>query len=96
MSTAEKIFHKAQNLPEEAQDKLLGLAEEFAKDSIATPLNSLTLRETAELRGKLAAWEDDWNAPRHGDLRPDLNLRIIPTASPFPVRFPPRRLFFYE
>jgi hypothetical protein len=23
----------------------------------------LTLRESAELRGKLAAWEDDWNAP---------------------------------
>ncbi len=23
----------------------------------------LTLVEVAELRGKLAAWEDDWNAP---------------------------------
>ena len=23
----------------------------------------LTLQETAELRGKLAAWEEDWNAP---------------------------------
>ena len=23
----------------------------------------LTLHESAELRGKLAAWEDDWNAP---------------------------------
>jgi hypothetical protein len=24
---------------------------------------SLTPKEVAELRGKLAAWEDDWNAP---------------------------------
>ena len=23
----------------------------------------LTLRESAEVRGKLAAWEEDWNAP---------------------------------
>ena len=23
----------------------------------------LTLHEAAELRGKLAAWEEDWNAP---------------------------------
>lgn len=24
---------------------------------------SLTLEQTAELRGKFAAWEEDWNAP---------------------------------
>jgi hypothetical protein len=29
-------------------------------DAVAQPL---TLRESAELRGKLAAWEEDWNAP---------------------------------
>ena len=30
MSTAEKIFQKAQTLPEPAQDKLLQIAEEMA------------------------------------------------------------------
>ena len=62
MSTAEKIFQAAQNLPEEAQDKLLHVAEELSR-KCATNSKHLTLQETAELRGKLAAWEDDWNAP---------------------------------
>ena len=63
VSTAEKIFHKAQSLPEQAQDKLLRVAEELARESQSEAKNVLTLRETAELRGKFAAWEDDWNAP---------------------------------
>jgi hypothetical protein len=63
MSTAEKIFHKAQSLPEQAQNKLLHLAEELAKDSRVTASDSLTLQETAGLRGKFSAWEEDWNAP---------------------------------
>jgi hypothetical protein len=63
MSTAEKIFEKARGLPELAQDKLLRVAEELAREHLAVTSNSLTLREAAELRGKLAAWEEDWNAP---------------------------------
>jgi hypothetical protein len=63
VSTAEKIFQKARSLPEQAQDTLLRFAEELAKESVTATSKSLTLRETAELRGKLAAWEEDWNAP---------------------------------
>jgi len=63
MSTAEKIFQKAQTLPEQAQDKLLQVAEEMARQYPAAASNPLTLHEAAELRGKLAAWEEDWNAP---------------------------------
>ena len=63
MSTAEKIFQKAQALPEPAQDKLLHIAEEMAREHPSTPSSPLTLHEAAELRGKLAAWEEDWNAP---------------------------------
>jgi hypothetical protein len=65
MSTAEKIFEKAQVLPEPAQDALLRMAEELAIRYSPQPEDSaqLTLREAAELRGKLAAWEEDWNAP---------------------------------
>jgi hypothetical protein len=63
MSTAEKIFRQAQSLPEQAQDKLLRVAEELAREFQPESKTSLTLHETAELRGKLAAWEDDWNAP---------------------------------
>jgi hypothetical protein len=63
VSTAEKIFQKAQSLPELAQDKLLHVAEELARECQSVPSSPLTLRETAELRGKLAAWEEDWNAP---------------------------------
>ena len=62
MSTAEKIFQKAQSLPEDAQDKLLDVAEELAREHPAGILSPLTLHEAAELRGKLASWEDDWNA----------------------------------
>ena len=63
MSTAEKIFKKAQGLPEQAQDKLLHVAEELAREYLLASSGSLTLREAAELRGKLGAWEEDWNAP---------------------------------
>lgn len=63
MSTAEKIFKKAQALPEPAQDALLHVAEEMARQYPSTISSPLTLIEAAELRGKLAAWEEDWNAP---------------------------------
>jgi hypothetical protein len=63
MSMAEKIFQKTQALPEPAQDKLLHIAEEMARQYPSAASNPLTLREAAELRGKLAAWEEDWNAP---------------------------------
>lgn len=62
VSTAEKIFEKAQSLPEQAQDKLLQAAEELAR-KFPSSSSPLTLHEAAELRGKLAAWEEDWNAP---------------------------------
>ena len=58
MSTAEKIFRKAQALPEQAQDTLLHIAEEMERKCGSTASNPLTLHEAAELRGKLAAWED--------------------------------------
>ena len=63
MSTAEKIFERAQQLPEPAQDKLLRVAEELAREYPSEISRSLSLHEAAELRGKLAAWEEDWNAP---------------------------------
>ena len=63
MSTAEKIFQKAQSLPAQAQDQLLCVAEELAREYPPAASNPLTLHEAAELRGKLAAWEEDWNAP---------------------------------
>ena len=63
VSTVEKIFLKAQDLPEEAQQKLLRLAEELTREYPSATSSPLTLREAAELRCKLAAWEDDWNAP---------------------------------
>jgi hypothetical protein len=63
MSTAEKIFQKALALPEPAQDKLLHIAEEMARQYPSAASSPLTLHEVAELRRKLAAWEKDWNAP---------------------------------
>jgi hypothetical protein len=63
MSTAEKIFQKAQSLPAEAQGKLLDAAEALARQYSTSEPSPLTVREAAELRGKLAAWEEDWNAP---------------------------------
>ena len=63
MSIAEKIFQKAQSLPEQAQDKLLQVAEELAREYPPATSSPLTLREAAEMRGKLAGWEEDWNAP---------------------------------
>ena len=63
MSIAEKIFQTAQSLPEQAQDKLLHVAEQLAREYPVASSGSLTLHEAAEMRGKLAAWEEDWNAP---------------------------------
>jgi hypothetical protein len=34
-----------------------------AGGNTSEPSAPLTLRESAEMRGKLAAWEEDWNAP---------------------------------
>jgi hypothetical protein len=62
VSTAEKIFQKAQALPEKAQDKLLRVAEELAREHPGSS-GPLTLNEAAELRDKFATWEEDWNAP---------------------------------
>ena len=63
MSTAEKIFHKAQTLPESAQTAVLEIIERLARRPAQEPAAPLTLHESAEMRGKLAAWEEDWNAP---------------------------------
>jgi hypothetical protein len=63
VSAAEEIFKKAQSLPEQAQAKLLQVAEELAREYLPAAADSLTLREAAEVRGRLAAWEEDWNAP---------------------------------
>ena len=64
MSTAEKIFQKAQALPEPAQAAVLQIVEQLAvKYPPSTSSEPLSLHEVAELRGKLAAWEEDWNAP---------------------------------
>lgn len=63
MSTAEKIFEKAQTLPAPAQEEVLQLVERLARSYPQEAPAPLTLRESAELRGKLAAWEEDWNAP---------------------------------
>ena len=64
MSTAEKIFRKAQSLPESKQAELLEIVEQLAVLYTAHEQSApLTLRESAEVHGKLAAWEEDWNAP---------------------------------
>ncbi|HEY5041532.1 MAG TPA: hypothetical protein VIK53_05960 [Verrucomicrobiae bacterium] len=64
MSVAEKIFHKAQSLSKPAQTAVLEIVEQLAVRCPADePSAPLTLRESGEVRGKLAAWEEDWNAP---------------------------------
>jgi hypothetical protein len=63
MSTAEKIFQKAQGLPEEAQSAVLHVVEQLTLRYPEAKPSALTLQESAGLRGTLAAWEDDWNAP---------------------------------
>ncbi len=62
MSTAEKIFEKARGLPEPAQAIVLQLVENLTRRA-ATDDAPMTREEAAELRGRLAAWEEDWNAP---------------------------------
>jgi len=63
MNTAEKIYQKARSLPEPAQAALLRLLDTLAQTGPEPGGQSLTIAEAAELRGKLAAWEADWNAP---------------------------------
>jgi hypothetical protein len=65
MNMAEVIYQKTKQLPESTQATILRMVEEMLQtnlrnDQVALPL---TLRESAELRGKLAAWEEEWNAP---------------------------------
>ena len=62
MSTAEKIFEKARGLPEPAQAIVLQLVESLTKRGSDAEA-PMTREEMAELRGRLAAWEQDWNAP---------------------------------
>ena len=65
MSTAEKIYDTAKRLPLSAQEAILQMAEELSHrcSSADQAVQPLTLREAVELRGKLAAWEEDWSAP---------------------------------
>lgn len=65
MSTAKKIYDKARALPASAQQAVLQIVEELSVRYPTQEQSSppLTLHESAELRGKLAAWEEDWNAP---------------------------------
>ena len=64
MNTAEKIFRKAQALPESTQTAVLKIVEQLSSDAKQEEnATALTLRETVELRGKLASWDEDWNAP---------------------------------
>ena len=62
MSTAEKIFEKARGLPEPAQAIVLQLVENLTRRA-TTGESPMTREEAAEVRGRLAAWEQDWNAP---------------------------------
>jgi hypothetical protein len=41
----------------------LEIIEQLARHPAQEQAALLTLRESAEMRGKLAAWEEDWNAP---------------------------------
>jgi len=64
VSVAEKIFHKAQSLPESAQTAVLEIVEQLAvRYPAPEPSTPMTLHDSAEVLGKLAAWEKDWNAP---------------------------------
>lgn len=64
MSVAEKIFRKAQSLPESAQAAVLEIVEQLAiRNPADEPPAPLTRSESAELRGKLGSWEEDWNTP---------------------------------
>lgn len=65
MSTAEKIFQMTQVLPESAQVAVLQVVEQLASryPAVDSSVPTLTLQESAEVRGKLAVWEEDWNAP---------------------------------
>ena len=67
MSTAEKIFQRAQALPEPAQDKLLHVADELARQYLSTTSSPLKLHEAAELRGIMHGYPYDAgaNGQRH-------------------------------
>jgi hypothetical protein len=62
-SVAEKTFHTAQSLPESAQTAVLEMVEQLAlRYPAGGPSSPLTLPESAGVRGKFAAWEEDGNA----------------------------------
>jgi len=64
MSVAEKIFRRAQTLPGSAQTAVLEIVEQLAVRYPAQETSApLTLQEAAAMRGKIAAWDEDWNAP---------------------------------
>lgn len=63
MSTAEIIYQKTRALPEPAQNAILQVVEQLVLKYPPPAAEPMTLREAAEVRGQLAAWEEDWNAP---------------------------------
>ena len=65
MSTAEKIYQTALALPEPAQAAVLHVIEVLAQNSTskAATESPLSQEEIAELRARLAGWEQDWTAP---------------------------------
>ncbi len=56
------IFEKARALPEPAQALVLEWVENLTTRT-SSPQAPLTREEASEMRGHLAAWEQDWNAP---------------------------------
>ena len=65
MNTAEKIYEKALTLPETAQAAVLHVIELLAQKPVGKSADEVALsrEEVVELRARLAAWEQDWNAP---------------------------------
>jgi hypothetical protein len=63
MNTAEKIYQKALTLPETAQTAVLHVIELLAQKPAGKDDAPLSREEVVELRARLAAWEQDWNAP---------------------------------
>lgn len=60
MSTkAQMVLEEFKALPPDEQRQVSDLILRLT----GAPSAPLTLREAAEMRGKLAAWEEDWNAP---------------------------------
>ena len=65
MNTAEKIYQKALTLPEPAQAAVLNVMELLAQKPAGKRDEDrvLSREEVIALRARLAAWEQDWNAP---------------------------------